>query len=111
MSSHRIEKVNSLLTEEVAKILLEKMEFPRGVLVSVTHGEATPDLREAKIFISVLPSEKRQRILEILEKNIYWIQQILNKKLVMRPMPKIIFKIDTSIEEMDNLNRLIDKER
>ncbi len=48
---------------------------------------------------------------EIIEKNIYWIKQILNKKLVMRPMPKIIFKIDTSIEEMDNLNRLIDKER
>ncbi|OIP78076.1 MAG: ribosome-binding factor A [Candidatus Portnoybacteria bacterium CG_4_8_14_3_um_filter_44_10] len=104
---YRIEKVNSLLTEEVAKILLKELEFPRGVLVSVTHAEATPDMREAKIFISVLPFEKHPRILEILGKNIYWIQQILNKRLVMRPMPKIIFKIDSSIEEMDNLNRLL----
>ena len=86
------------------------MEFPRGSLVSVTRAEATKDLKEAKIFISVLPFEKHRRILEILEKNVYWIQQIINKKLVMRPMPKIIFKIDSSIEEMDNLNRLLDKQ-
>jgi ribosome-binding factor A len=108
--SCRIEKVNSLLTGEVAKILLKEMEFPRGSLVSVTRAEATKDLKEAKIFISVLPFEKHRRILEILEKNVYWIQQIINKKLVMRPMPKIIFKIDSSIEEMDNLNRLLDKQ-
>ncbi len=103
--------MNSLLTEEVAKILLEEIEFPRGILVSVTHTEATNDLREAKIFVSVLPLEKHLRILDILVKNIYWIQQILNKRLVMRPMPKIIFKIDSSMEEMDKVGRLLDKEK
>jgi ribosome-binding factor A len=108
--SHRLEKVNSLLTEEVAKILLEELEFPRGVLVSVTRAEVTPDLREAKIFVSVLPFDKHPRVLEVLEKNIYWIQQILNKKLTLKPMPKISFKIDSSIEEMDKIGRLLDKE-
>ena len=108
--SHRLEKVNSLLTEEVAKILLEELEFPRGVLVSVTRAEVTPDLREAKIFVSVLPFDKHPRVLEVLEKNIYLIQQILNKKLTLKPMPKISFKIDSSIEEMDKIGRLLDKE-
>ena len=104
---YRKEKINSLLIHEIGDILLREMEFPLGVLVTVTNAEATEDFKEAKIFVSVLPFKESQRILEILRKNIYHLQQFLNKRLRMKPIPKIFFKIDPSIEQADKVERLL----
>lgn len=103
---YRLQKVNSLLVHEVGDILLKEMEFPSGILVTVTQAEVTDDLKQANIFISVLPFDKTKRILDILNKNIYHLQQILNKRLRMKPVPKIAFKIDSSIEEAEKVEKL-----
>jgi len=107
VAMYRREKINSILIHEIGDILLKEMEFPLGVLVTVTNAEATEDFKEAKIFVSVLPFKESQRILEILGKNIYHIQQFLNKRLRMKPVPKIFFKIDPSIEQADKVERLL----
>jgi ribosome-binding factor A len=105
--SHRKEKINSLLEQEVGKIILREIDIPPGVLVTVISADATEDLKEAKIMISVLPFDKSQKILEILNKNIYFIQQILNKELRMKPVPKISFKIDDSMEKAGRVENLL----
>ena len=103
----RLEKVNSLLAHELSEIFLREMEFPPNVLVSVTHAEVAEDLKQVKIFISVMPFKEGRTILGLLDKNIFRIQQALNKRLKMRRVPKIVFKIDPSIDQAARVEKLL----
>ena len=114
MSTNRLEKVNSLLEKEIGNIILKDFDF-QGVLVTLTHVEATANLIEAKVYISTLPEDKSDNIVKILNKGVYSIQRKINKMLNMRPIPKIIFVKDeviagaAKIEEL--LGRLKKEER
>lgn len=106
--SKRLQRVNELLREEVSKLLLREIDFGQSLL-TVTKVETSVDLKQAKIMISVLPEEKSQRALQILEKNIFHLQQLLNKKLNMRPVPKIYFQIDKSAVNAQRIEELLQK--
>jgi len=107
--SLRIEKVNELIKQEVGKIILSEMNFSTDVMVTVMRAEVSKDLRYADVFISVLPFEKKEKVKEALEENIYFIQKILNKKLFMKPLPRIKFKIDDTGEYVGKIDKLIKK--
>lgn len=92
-SPRRLEKLNIFLREEISRILNRELEFPEGNLITVTRAEISSDGRYAAVFLSVL-GQNQEKILEILQKNIYNIQQKLNKRLRIRPVPKIRFMID-----------------
>ena len=89
----RGEKLNMLLRDELGKIIDREIEFPEHVLVTITHIHTSSDLRYATVFLSIL-SKDNDDILEILHKNIYTLQQAVNRQLRMRPVPKIRFEID-----------------
>ncbi|MBI2642452.1 MAG: 30S ribosome-binding factor RbfA [Candidatus Wildermuthbacteria bacterium] len=91
MGKKRILRVNELLRKELARILLEDLELPQGSLLTLVQADASPDLQHAKIYVTILPEGRSKEILGILEKSIFDIQQRLNKRLVMRPIPKIQF--------------------
>lgn len=105
--SYRQEKINSLLEQEIGEAILREMEFPQGILTTVLAVKTTEDNKEAKVIISVFPFEKSELVLQILNKNIYHLQQILNKKLRMRPVPKIFFRIDPSEEQVDKVEEAL----
>lgn len=94
-SERRIQKLNQLLRDELAKMIDREIEFPEGSLVTITRASASSDARYAMVFIIVLGGDAAEA-LAILEKNVYNIQQILNRKLRMRPVPKIQFALDES---------------
>jgi len=100
--SRRLEKINSLLQKEISKILSREIDFGE-TLVTITNVKTSQNLLETEILITVFPQEEEERTLRILRSNIYDIQKILNKKLRMRPVPKINFKID---EGMKNLYKI-----
>ena len=106
--SKRIERVNSLIKEELAKIFLKEVDFPIGVLVTLTRVEATPNLIEAKAYVSVFPDEKADKIIETLNKGIYSIQQKINKLLKMRPVPKIRFVKEEQIKEAAKIEGILE---
>ncbi len=89
----RGEKLNMLMRDELGKIIDRTLEFPEGTLVTLTRVNTSSDLRYATVFISILNGDNA-RVLEMLDKNVYHIQQQLNSKLRMRPVPKIRFAID-----------------
>lgn len=89
--SQRVKKVNQLIKEQLSDIILKQMDFSPGTLATVTRVETTPDLRQTKIFISVLPEEKKSQVFKKLKGKIYSLQQELNKRLHMSPVPKIKF--------------------
>lgn len=92
-SERRIEKMKNLLREELAKILDREVDFPQDSIVTITKVSISPDAYYAAVFISILGKEPASA-LEILQKKVYNIQQALNRRVRMRPVPKIRFAID-----------------
>lgn len=104
----RLQRINELLHREISQLLLCEFDFHQ-TLVTITKVETSADLRQAKIMISIMPIEKSQPVLQILERNIFQLQQLLNKKLKMRPVPKIQFVIDKSAANAQRIEELLQK--
>lgn len=107
--ANRIEKVNQLIKKELSQIILREIEFPDNVLVTLTRVETTPNLIETKVFISTLPDNRAKETMGILNRNIYSLQQILNKRLAMRPMPKILFKEEKEVADAARVEVMLEK--
>ncbi|MBI1755080.1 30S ribosome-binding factor RbfA [Candidatus Azambacteria bacterium] len=95
---HRLDKINRLLKEEVGKIILKELDLDRNALVTITQVKTSSDLAHATIFFSTLAKTQEKETLAALEKGVYEIQHILNRKLRMRPVPKIRFAPDASVD-------------
>ena len=102
----RIEQINELIKQEVAKIILEEFEFDPGMMVTVMSVETSDNLEAASIWISVFPEGKIGSALEVLNKRIGEIQKILNRKLALRFVPRIQFKIDKSEKYASEIGEL-----
>ncbi len=107
--SKRIQQVNALIKRELSQILLREIEFSPNVLVTVTRVETSSNLIESNIWISVLPEKELKRSLEILNKNIYILQQKLNQRLRMRPIPRIKFLGERKTGEAGKIEEILEK--
>jgi len=105
----RIERVNQLLKEEIDKIILKELEFPKDILVTITNIESTPNLQQAKVFVSAIPDNRIKDVLKILNGRVFEIQQIINKRLNMRPVPRINFVEDKEAVEAGRIEELLEK--
>ncbi len=107
MATERLKKLNDLLRDEAGKILKKELEL-NDALVTVVRADISPTLEHATIWISVFPESQEGQALREINQNIYSLQQALNKRLVMRPVPKIRFEIDRTEEEAAYIEKLID---
>jgi len=107
--SQRIPRVNKLIKKELSQIFLKEIEFPKDILVTVTRVETSDNLNQAKAYISVMPEEQSKRVLQILERKIYYLQQKINKRLRMRPVPQIRFSEEKQTAEAGRLEELLEK--
>ena len=106
---NRIDKVNSLLQNEVGKIILRDFAFSPEILVTLTRVETTANLIEAKAYISVFPEAKSDGIINALNKSVYDIQYKINRTLKMRPIPRIRFVKETEISKAAKIEELLFK--
>ena len=102
-------RVNQLIKKELSKILLQEIDFPRGILATMTRVETSVHLQQSKIYISVFPEKEGVKILEILNKSVYRLQQKLNRRLKMRPLPRIRFAEEKATAEAGRIEELIEK--
>jgi len=107
--SQRIPQVNQLIKKELSQIICREIDFPSEALVTLTRVESSFDLAEAKIFISSFPTETIKIVLSILNKNIYELQQILNHKLRMRPIPRIRFVEEKETAKAGHIEEVLAK--
>ena len=105
----RIKQVNQLIRQELSQIILKEVEFSPGALVTVTRVETTPDLDEAKVYISTMPESKSKKVLEDLNWQIYGLQQQLNRKLIMRPIPRIKFIEEKETAKAGKIEEILEK--
>ncbi|NCO80166.1 30S ribosome-binding factor RbfA [bacterium] len=105
----RIQRVNQLIKKELGQILLREVEFPKDVLVTVTRIETSVDLNQARVFLSCFPENKAKEILGILNRQIYNIQQKLNKRLKMKFIPKIEFREEKETREAGRIEEILEE--
>lgn len=103
----RSQRVSDLIREEVADIVMYKLKDPRIGFVTVTGAEMTADLKLARIFVSVLKEEERDVTLEVLNSSRSFIRGALSKRLKMKFIPELEFRLDTSIEYGSKIDKLL----
>ena len=110
MSQLRIEKVQELMKQEISQIILQELKDPRIGFVTVTSVACTEDLREAKIYISVMGDEKKARdTLHGLESSLGFVRREIGKRIRLRFTPEISFALDTSLNYSDHIQRLLNE--
>lgn len=107
--SKRTSRVNQLIRQELSQIILRETEFPNDVLVTITRVETASNLIESKVYISVMPEEKTSKVFQILSRKIYELQQKLNKRLKMRPIPRIKFIEEKETAEAGRIEELLEE--
>ena len=105
--SDRIRKINSLIQSDISEIMIREMDLKPGVFVTVAKVDTTPDLRYTRIFVSVYPTKETNYAMQTIKKEIYRIQGTLNKKLHMKPLPRLEFLLDTTEQEADNIEHVL----
>ncbi|MEW6118318.1 MAG: 30S ribosome-binding factor RbfA [Nitrospirota bacterium] len=107
----RSQRLNILLREEIADIIMKKIKDPRLGFVTVTDVELSDDLKIAKVFISVLKEEDQELSLEILNSAKGLIRSEVSKRVRVKFIPTLEFRIDTSIARGDRIDRLLNEIR
>jgi len=108
--SRRTERVNKLLREELSGLLRQAKDPRLDSFVTVTEVVISPDLRQAKVFVSILGDEKEQeRVLAGLAAASGFFRRQLAPRLTMRFVPELAFLRDDSIERGSHLLQLIDQ--
>ncbi len=104
-------RINELMREVIGAAILSELEDPRIGFVTVTAVDTSPDLRSAKIHVSVLGSEsERDAALLGLRGAHGYLQSVLAREMTIKRTPTLSFFYDDSIERADRLSRLIDDE-
>lgn len=105
----RINKINELIKHHIGEIILKDLSLKEGVFLTVVKVDTTADLRYTRVFVSIFPEKETDYVMRTLEKEIYHLQGILNKKLSMKPLPRIEFKLDLTESKADEIERLLKK--
>lgn len=99
-------RVSGLIRNELGKLILKEFEFP-GVLLTITDVVVDKKLEGARVEVSILPSEKSDETLRVLQKNQGRLQHLLLKKINIKPMPRIRFVIDHGPENAANVEKIL----
>jgi ribosome-binding factor A len=112
MAAGRMRRVNEAVREVLSARIAEGLNDPRIGFVTVTSVETSPDLRHARVYVSVLGSEaEREATLAGLESAHGLLQQSIAGELRMKRTPTLQFVFDASIERGMRITELLEDER
>jgi ribosome-binding factor A len=104
-------RVNEAVREVVSGHITEDLKDPRIGFVTVTAVETSPDLRHARVYVSVLGSdEQREEALAGLRSSAGFLQAKVGAELRMKRTPTLEFRYDESIDRGMRISELLDRE-
>ena len=106
--SQRTERVDELLRQEIGSIVTRDVADPRVGFVTITEVETTPDLRHAKVWVSVIgqPAE-REAAVEALRHAMPFIRHELGKRLRIKRIPDLHVHLDDTAERGTRILQLL----
>ena len=108
--SQRIDRVDALLREEIGKLLAKEVQDPRVGFVTVTEVEASPDLRHARVWVSVIGSADEQRTaMRALARAMPFVRHQLGSRLRLKRIPDLHVHLDDSMSRGTRVLRILDE--
>jgi ribosome-binding factor A len=108
--TQRTERIDELLRQEITDLLAREVADPRIGFATVTGIETAPDLRHARVWVSVIGQpDERTATLRALEHAMPFIRRELGKRLRLRRIPEFSVRMDESIERGSRVIQLINE--
>lgn len=105
----RHERVSELIRKELGELILRELEFS-GALMTIVDVDVTKKIDYARIHISVIPSERANDVLKVLNSNRRMLQAKLLRIINIRPMPELQFTIDHGLEKAAKIEKVFIEE-
>ncbi|MDD5433664.1 MAG: 30S ribosome-binding factor RbfA [Candidatus Pacebacteria bacterium] len=109
MEQQRLEKFTEVLREELAKVISQEIDFPKGVLATVMNVSIYSDLSWAEIFVSVIPEQESEFVMNVLNSHAYFLHQALNDKIRIRRIPRIKFFPYIGPSKQEKLEQILEE--
>lgn len=103
----RTQRLNILLREEIADIIMKKVKDPRLGFTTVTDVELSTDLKIAKVYISIMDENDAELSMDILNSAKGLIRNEISKRVRIKHIPNLEFKIDKSAERGGRIDQLL----
>ena len=110
MSSRRVLKAAQAIREVVSMAIIADLKDPRIQNVTVTLVEVSPDMRQAKVNVSVMGDETKQKLcIRGLQNSAGYLQQKVGKRIDTRYTPRLQFVLDEGIKHSMLVTRILDE--
>ena len=108
MSNNRMNRIDEQLKEEISKIIDQEIQDPNFTgMVSVSSVKTTPDLRYARVFVTMIGCKSQKENLAILKKSSGYIRSLIAKRVNLRITPELVFEFDESIEYGAKIDKIL----
>ncbi len=106
MRTYRPDRVGSVIQKELSALLLREIDFPEGVLVTISDVRVSSDLSHAEIGVSIFPENAKKSLFDVLKEKQGTLQFLLNRKMNIKPMPRINFVINEGSEKASRIEKI-----
>src|SRR6516165_7698515 len=110
MKSHRLARVAEVVREVASETILFELQDPRVKNVTVTRAEVSADLQHAKVYVSIMGTEREQDLcMHGLQHAAGFVQSKLGGRLKTRFTPVLRFVLDEGVKKSIEVTRLINE--
>ena len=108
MASNRLMRINEEIQKELSA-MIRNLKDPRvqDTMISITRVETTPDLRYAKVYVSVLDKSDVKEVIKGLKSAGGYLRRELGRALSLRYTPELVFQADDSIDKGTHILKLL----
>jgi ribosome-binding factor A len=108
MTSRRVLKAAEAIREVVSMAILTELKDPRVKDVTVTYVEVSPDMRQAKVHVSVMGDETKQELsLRGLQNSAGFLQTKVAKRIDTRYTPRLMFVLDLGVKKSIEISQIL----
>lgn len=107
-NTNRMDRVNEELKKEISQIVDQNLKNPNITgIISITKVKTSPDLKYARVYISLLNCKSKKNTLEGLKNASGYIRTEIAKRINLRYTPELVFEIDDSMEYGDRIENIL----
>lgn len=104
----RLGRINEELMKEISHIITYELKNPDATgMISVTRVKITPDLKYAKVYVSLLNSKSNEKTMQALKDSAGFIRSQVARTVNLRITPELIFEYDDSIEHGEKIDNIL----
>ena len=107
-NENRLNRINEELKKEISNVISFELKNPNVTgLISVTKAKITPDLKYAKVYVSILNPKSVEETMKGLKESAGFIRSQVAKTVNLRITPELVFEYDDSIEHGEKIDNIL----